>query len=67
MDEESAEKLHGWFSETQKKRCGSAFYLDVAGNEIEVTEVSSKKMPSGNFHDYVYVGILVSFLESTGT
>lgn len=58
------EILHGWYSETQKKRNSKVFiYLNKDGKEVEVTEVQQYKEMSA-FEDAEYVGICIKWVRS---
>jgi len=68
--------LYAWYSETQKKHIKSSnklnikktnytshIYLNSAGNEVEVTEVSSKSEYTSKFKDVKSVGLVTKWIR----
>ena len=69
--------LYAWYSETQKKDIKSSnklnikktnytshIYLNSAGNEVEVTEVSSKSEYTSKFKDVKSVGLVTKWIRN---
>lgn len=57
-------KLHGFFSEKAAELFGTSIYLDIDGNEIDVTAVStSEEYPLYKWADKKYVGIITQYIR----
>ena len=52
----SNNKGHGWYSVKQAQVGGVGVYATPDGREVEITEVTREKKPSGAWDDYAYVG-----------
>ncbi len=49
---------NAWFSKKSKSTHGSVFYLNEKGDEIEITEISSRATPCAVHNDLQFVGIV---------
>jgi hypothetical protein len=63
-------KMFGWFSESMAKKCGCITWIDMSGNEVQVTTVvpanlDGDKRSVSNWGDEVLIGEIIEYSDGS--